>query len=100
MRTVPRHSVYSHQRGTYVAICSICGDEWPREALVKKADGLFYCPDDVAGKDPTTLNREIAACSRAQRPRRRPMDAPPTVNVSATPPAETLENAIRRTFGR
>lgn len=73
MRTLPR-SWKGRPRGDYAALCSICGVPWPRSRLVKKADGLFYCPDDVRGRDAVTLSRLNA--ERRQRPQWPPMDAP------------------------
>ena len=50
-------------------MCDICGVACPRSKLVRKADGLLYCPDDRAGRDAVTLNR---LNSRVPQPRRYP----------------------------
>lgn len=97
---VPRHSVHSHRRGSYLAVCSYCGSEWPRSSLVREPGGLFRCPDEGAGKDSTTLGEEIARCAQKPSPERRPMDAPPVRDAPIEPPAETLEAALTRVYGR
>lgn len=73
MRTIGKHWP-RRVRGDYPAICSICGVPYPRSSLVKKADGLWYCPNDRDGRDAVTLSRLNAA--RRPRPLYGPMDAP------------------------
>lgn len=99
-RTVPQHTVHGHVRGDYVAVCQDCGSEYLRRDIVRKRDGLYYCPDCAQGKDQVTLNDEIAVCAARPRPNVPPMDAPPVQNGGVTPPSETLEDALTRVFGR
>jgi hypothetical protein len=68
--------------------------------LRRDASGNYFCPDEGAGKDATTLNNEIAACAARPSPRVRPMDAPPVRSEVPTFPVETKEAALRRVFGK
>lgn len=53
---VGKHRPRSSPRGDSSALCDICGVLWYRSRLVRKADGLLYCPDDVRGLDNVTLS--------------------------------------------
>lgn len=55
-RSLPRNW-RNAPRGDYETTCSICGAAWQRSKLVRKADGLLYCPDDRNGRDAVTLAR-------------------------------------------
>ncbi len=82
--TIGRHWKADSPRGDYTAQCSICGSAWPRSQLVRKADGNWYCPNDVKGMDAVTLSRGNAA-GAARRRNRVPMDAPVPTKESYTP---------------
>ena len=56
MRTIPNKWSRSAPRGDYSTTCDICGVRWRRSQLVRKADGLLYCPDDQPGRDAFTLS--------------------------------------------
>lgn len=47
-------------------MCDICGVAWQRSKLVRKRDGMLYCPDDRAGRDAVTLS-ELNARARPSR---------------------------------
>lgn len=56
-------------------MCDICGVNWHRADLIRKADGLLYCPDDVRGEDSVTLSRENAQAALERRgPKQREAD--------------------------
>ena len=59
-RSLPRNW-RNAPRGDFETLCSICGVAWQRSKLVRKADGLLYCPDDKDGRDAVTLSRLNAA---------------------------------------
>lgn len=42
-------------------MCDICGIGYLRSQLVRKADGLLYCPDDVSGLDRVEIAAAIEA---------------------------------------
>ncbi len=50
-------------------MCSICGVGCARSKLVRKADGMFYCPDCQPGRDAVTLSRLNAQKRPVYRPR-------------------------------
>src|SRR5262245_36856081 len=52
-------------KGDFAADCDICGVQWLRSELARKADGTLVCPDDVDGRDVVTLNEGNAAAARA-----------------------------------
>ena len=62
---VSRHWPKRAPKGDFSATCDICGVLWRRSELTRKADGLLYCPDDVAGRDTVTLNDLNARAAEA-----------------------------------
>lgn len=55
-RSLPRNWKHA-PRYDFETMCDICGCAWQRSKLVRKADGLLYCPDDRQGRDAVTLGR-------------------------------------------
>jgi len=47
-------------------MCDVCGVQWRRSQLIRKADGTLCCPDDAPGRDLVTLaeGNAMAADSR------------------------------------
>lgn len=54
MRTIP-HRYNGSPRGDYRRTCDICAFMYHRNDLVKKRDGLFYCPKCEPEVDRVTL---------------------------------------------
>lgn len=73
-RSFLHHNWRNAPRYDYESMCSICGVACPRSKLVKKADGLFYCPDDLPGRDRVTLSRLNAEATRDAYQGRPPYD--------------------------
>lgn len=53
--TVGHHRPRNLPVGARPALCDICGVLWYNNKLIRKADGLLYCPDDYRGADSVTL---------------------------------------------
>lgn len=72
-RPVGKRRPRNSPRGDSSALCDICGVLWYRSALVRKADGNLYCPDDVRGMDSVTLSegnaRDAVRIIRGRRTR-------------------------------
>lgn len=66
MRTISRKWRKSLPRGDFQAMCDMCGVNWPRSKLIRKADGLLCCPDDAHGLDVVSLAEGNAQAANAR----------------------------------
>lgn len=53
MRTIGRK--WTGSKADYQAMCDVCGVQWLRSKLVRKADGMLHCPDEGNGLDVVSL---------------------------------------------
>lgn len=63
MRTIGRRLPRDYPPGEYKWPCDVCGGHYRRSKLIRKSDGLLYCPDDVDGRTAFELSEAEAMYS-------------------------------------